>query len=107
MSISYRNLLAVVLMIAVACMMSTPAFGQAADLYKTKCASCHGADGKADTPIGKKMAVKSFTDPDVAKNTDQSWFEITKKGKGKMPGYDGKLTDDQINELVKYIRTLK
>ena len=53
------------------------------------------------------MGVKSFTDPDVAKNTDQSWFEATKKGKGKMPGYDGKLTDDQINDLVKYIRGLK
>lgn len=107
MSITYRNFLAVVLMIAVVSMMSTAAFGQAADLYKAKCASCHGADGKADTPIGKKMGVKSFTDADVAKNTDQNWFEVTKKGKGKMPGYDGKLTDDQINDLVKYIRTLK
>ena len=54
MSITYRNLLALVLIVAVSCMMSTAAFGQAADLYKAKCASCHGADGKADTAIGKK-----------------------------------------------------
>jgi mono/diheme cytochrome c family protein len=29
------------------------------------------------------------------------------KGKGKMPGYEGKLTADQIQDLVKYIRSLK
>jgi cytochrome c6 len=107
MSIRYRNLLAMVLIVAVAAMMSSTALGQAAEAYKAKCAVCHGADGKADTPAGKKMGVKSFTDPEVAKNSDQSWFDITKKGKGKMPGYDGKLTDDQIKDLAKYIRGLK
>lgn len=28
-------------------------------------------------------------------------------GKNKMPAYKGKLTDAQINEVVKHIRTLK
>ena len=32
---------------------------------------------------------------------------IITKGKEKMPAYDGKLTKDQIGEVVKYIRTLK
>ena len=105
--ISYRSILVLLLMLAVAAMMSSSAVAQSADLYKTKCAACHGADGKGDTAIGKKMGVKSFTDPEVAKNSDQTWFEITKNGKGKMPGYNGKLTDDQIKELVKHIRTLK
>ncbi len=107
MVINYRNVLALILMLAVAAMLSSSAVAQTAELYKAKCASCHGADGKGDTAIGKKMAVKSFTDPEVAKNSDQTWVDITKKGKGKMPGYDGKLTDDQIKDLVKYIRGLK
>jgi cytochrome c6 len=107
MIISYRSILVLILTLAVATMMSSAAFAQTADLYKTKCAACHGTDGKGDTAVGKKMGVKSFTDPDVAKNSDESWVEITKKGKGKMPGYDGKLSDDQIKELVKYIRGLK
>jgi mono/diheme cytochrome c family protein len=87
--------------------MSTSAAAQdAAALYKAKCASCHAADGSGDTPVGKKMGVKSFSDPEVAKNTDAAWIDATKKGKNKMPAYDGKLTDDQIKGLVTFIRGL-
>lgn len=88
--------------------LSSYAFAQdsAADLYKAKCAACHGPDGKGDTAVGKKLGVKAFSDPEVAKNSDQAWFEATKKGKGKMPAYDGKLTDPQINDLVKFMRSL-
>ena len=34
-------------------------------------------------------------------------FTLTREGKNKMPVYKGKLTDDQIKDLVKYIRSLK
>ncbi|HEU4415977.1 MAG TPA: cytochrome c, partial [Candidatus Angelobacter sp.] len=64
---------------------SSAAAQDAAALYKAKCASCHAADGSGDTPVGKKLEVKSFSDPAVAKNSDASWIESTKKGKGKMP----------------------
>jgi len=87
--------------------MSTSAAAQdAAALYKAKCASCHAADGTGDTPVGKKLGVKSFSDPEVAKSADAAWTDATKKGKGKMPAYDGKLTDDQIKDLVTFIRGL-
>jgi cytochrome c6 len=79
----------------------------AADLYKSKCQACHGADGKGDTPAGKKLGVKDFHSPEVAKMSDQELFAITKNGKDKMPPYDKKLTDEQIKELIKYIRSLK
>jgi mono/diheme cytochrome c family protein len=78
-----------------------------AALYKSKCQVCHGADGKGDTPVGQKLGTKDFHSPEVAKMSDQELFDVTKKGKNKMPGYDGKLTDDQIKSLVKYIRQLK
>lgn len=85
-----------------------PSFGQsAADLYKTKCAMCHGADGKGDAPMGPQFGARDFHSPAVAKETDAEMFTLTKEGKRKMPAYKGKLTDDQIKDLVKYIRTLK
>ena len=79
----------------------------AAALYKSKCQACHGPDGKGDTAAGKKVRVKDFHSPEVAKLSDDELFDITKKGKDKMPGYDKKLTDDQIKELITYIRSLK
>jgi cytochrome c551 len=81
--------------------------GSTADIYKTKCAMCHGADGKGNTPMGPKLGVRDFHSPVVVKESDQTLFDITKDGKNKMPPYKGKLTDDQIKDLVKYIRSLK
>jgi cytochrome c6 len=79
----------------------------AADLYKTKCAMCHGASGAGDTAMGKTLAVRDLTSADVQKQSDAELANIIKNGKGKMPKYEGKLTDQQINDLVKYIRALK
>jgi len=75
----------------------------AAALYKSKCQACHGPDGKGSA-AGQKMGAKPFSQ---VKESDKELIEITKNGKAKMPAYKDKLTDEKINELVKYIRTLK
>jgi cytochrome c6 len=83
----------------------------AADNYKSKCQMCHGADGKADTPMGKKLNAHDFHADAVQKKSDGELFTIIHEGvstggKVTMPGYKGKLTDDQIHDLVKYAREL-
>lgn len=78
-----------------------------AALYKSKCQVCHGADGKGDTPAGQKLGTKDFHSPEVTKMSDAELIEAVKKGKGKMQPYEGKLTDDQIKALIKYVRSLK
>ena len=86
-------------------MLSGTAFAQsAADLYKSKCAACHGADGSKEMPA---MGVKPLTGSDVQKKSDAELTEVIAKGKGKMPAFAGKITDDQIKSLVAYVRTLK
>jgi mono/diheme cytochrome c family protein len=89
--------------------MVSPAFSQApgADTYKAKCASCHGADGLAATPMGKAMKVLSFKDPAMLKASDAQFIASTANGKGKMPGYTGKLTDAQIKDVIAYVRALQ
>ena len=74
--------------------------------YKAKCSACHGADGKGDTPTGKNMKVLSFSDPEVAKKSDEDLSETIEKGKGKMPAYGKSLKPEQIKDLVAYIRQL-
>ena len=94
----------------VALVVGTALPGHAEDvaaLYKSKCAVCHGPDGKADTAMGKKLAMKAFSAPEVAKMTDAQLIEVTAKGKDKMPAYESKLTGEQIKELIKYVRSLK
>lgn len=95
--------------ILLAASLAGPALAQApgADLYKAKCAMCHGADGLAATPMGKTMKVLSFKDPSMVKATDAQFIASTTNGKGKMPAYKGKLTDAQIKDLISYIRTLQ
>jgi cytochrome c6 len=109
MSLFVRVSKAVSLVIAVLCLIALPARAQneGATTYKTKCAVCHGADGKGDTAMGKSMKLRDLGSADVQKQTDAELIEITANGKGKMPGYKGKLTDEQIKQVVAYIRTFK
>jgi cytochrome c6 len=85
----------------------TTAQDDGAALYKTKCAVCHGADGKGDTPLGKNFKLRDLGSDEVQKQTDAELTAITADGKGKMPSYKGKLTDEQIKQLVAFMRSLK
>src|SRR2546429_1424870 len=84
----------------------TGADDKSAATYKAKCASCHGADGKGDTPAGKSTKTRSFADPEVVKASDDDFAGIIEKGKGKMPGYSKSMKPDAIKDMVAYIRSL-
>lgn len=86
--------------------MTGLAQGGGADTYKSKCAMCHGADGLASGPAGKSMNVPPITAP-AFKAPEADLIATTKSGKGKMPSYAGKLTDDQIKDVIGYMLTLR
>lgn len=99
------SLLAVALLF---CFAALPARAQdGASTFKAKCAACHGTDGKGDSSMGKALKVRDLSSDDVQKQTDAELTDVTTNGKGKMPAYKGKLTDDQIKQVIAYIRTLK
>jgi len=57
-----------VLLIIVAAMPSVLAADAGPDgavIYKSKCAICHGADGKGKTPTGKALHVRDLGSPEV------------------------------------------
>jgi cytochrome c6 len=89
-------------------LLSLPAAAQdaAAATYKAKCAMCHGADGKGDTPAGKKMGAHDFASDEVQKQSDTDLGQMISKGKNKMPGYESKLKPEEIKDLVSYVRKL-
>jgi mono/diheme cytochrome c family protein len=79
---------------------------KSAALYKQKCATCHGPDGKGDTPAGKNMKARGFADPEVAKLNDDELAGAIEKSKGKMPGYGKSMKPDEIKAMVAYVRSL-
>jgi cytochrome c6 len=80
---------------------------QPAEVYKIKCAPCHGATGAADTPAGKAFKVPAFSSDGVLKESDAALLAVAKSGKGKMPAWQDKLSDDQLKNLVAYIHSLQ
>lgn len=98
------------LMVLVAGLM-LPSFALAADtgpeLFAAKCAVCHGKDGSGNTAMGKNLKLKDLGSADVQKASDADLKTILEKGKGKMPAYGGKLSSTQIDDLVKFVRSLK
>ncbi len=100
-----RSIILVLCMVLIA----APAIFAAEDgaaLYKSKCAMCHGASGQGDTPMGKTLKVKNLSTPDVQKQTDEQLTTTVNKGKGKMPPFAGKLTEDQVKAVIGFVRTL-
>ncbi len=80
---------------------------KAAGLYKTNCIACHGATGEADTPAGKALNATSFSTSESLNKSDGELAAIIKNGKDKMPPWSEVLTDDQVRDIIAYIRTLK
>jgi mono/diheme cytochrome c family protein len=84
---------------------------EGADLWTAKCKSCHGADGKAQTQMGKKESMTDISQEAWQKaETDADIRQVISEGSTKnkkMKPFKEKLTPQQIDSLVAYIRTLK
>ena len=78
-------------------------------LYIKHCASCHGKTGLGDGV--KARALKDFpgdfSGAVYQNQTDGEHFYKTKFGRGEMPKYEGKLSDEDIWNMVNYMRTFK
>lgn len=87
----------------------------ASENWENLCAKCHGADGKGQTKIGKKLKVKDYTDATVqAELKDDEMIKATAEGvvdpssgKEKMKAFKDELSADEIKELVAYVRKFK
>jgi len=78
----------------------------AEDVFKSKCAACHGPDGGAKTTMGSMLKIRDLRSDEVQKQNDSELNQIITKGKNKMPAFDGKLKKEEIQQLVVFIRQL-
>jgi mono/diheme cytochrome c family protein len=84
----------------------------AAALWTKQCKSCHGLDGKGQTEQGKKLKLEDLSTAEwqgKPKHTDAFIKDVIANGikDTKMKAYKEKLSEAEIDALVKHVRSLK
>lgn len=79
-------------------------------LFAKHCASCHGKDGKAQTPAARKLGVKDLTlsklpDGEVTRQLLEGRKDT--RGNQKMPAFKDKLSPAEIKSLVAFVKSLR
>ncbi|MGA7293138.1 MAG: cytochrome c [Terriglobales bacterium] len=79
---------------------------KATKFYDIDCAMCHGKDGNGKGDMASDIKnITDFTAPDAMKNrTDGELFYIIRNGKGDMPPEGDRAKNDDVWNLVNYIR---
>lgn len=84
------------------------AAGDAATIYNRQCVSCHGRDGRGRTRKGRQTHARDMTaaswQDDV---TDERLFNSISNGRNKMPAFRKKISENDIDALVSYVRRLR
>ena len=85
----------------------------AAANWDKNCKACHGADGKGETPMGKKLALKDFTDAKYQATFTDAAGHQGHQGRRQRRRQDQDeslaedLNDDDIKALVAKVRAFK
>jgi mono/diheme cytochrome c family protein len=85
-----------------------PAKGKA--IYERLCSACHGAQGKGDGPAGEMMKPRAadLTASKLKATPDADLFQTIQHGRPStaMSAFKGMLSDQQIQNVIAYIRSL-
>jgi mono/diheme cytochrome c family protein len=85
--------------------LSTTQLTRAKQLFKERCARCHGTDGRGQTVVGGMLDIPNFTEKSWGDDVeDDRLIGSVRNGKGGMPKFGKKLTGEQIALLVSYVR---
>ena len=80
------------------------------ETYKTYCVGCHGMKGKGDGPAGKMLTPPpaDFTSKKTSGKADEKLLATIGNGRPKtaMPPWKGTLSEQQMRDVLGYIRTL-
>jgi mono/diheme cytochrome c family protein len=95
-------------------LLCAPAASGAEDvaaLWDKSCKGCHGPDGRAQTRMGQKESIADFSKASWQKaESDAHLRDVIANGSrknAKMKAYKDRLTPEQMDALVGYIRTFK
>lgn len=77
-----------------------------AALWRLHCASCHGAQGRGDGPAAPPVAtIPDLTSAEARARTDEEMAAVIREGRGMMPGFGSRLSEQGIAALVAHMRS--
>lgn len=79
-------------------------------IFDSKCALCHGNNGKGKAAMAKLFKVDAsaldLASDGAANKNDEELLKIIADGKNKMPAYSKQLKAEELKAVVQHIRTL-
>ena len=104
----------------VALLLSLPSLAEAPDkkvarVWKAKCSSCHGLDGKGQTETGRKYQVPDFStaawqkrtsEADIKARVTMGFSDVRDGVKREMPSFKDELDAEQLDAVVALLRKL-
>ncbi len=81
-------------------------FAEVRQIYAKDCAVCHGdtGEGKTATVEGKRIKAPSLRTGHALTHPDQDFSDQIVKGGDGMPAFKDKLKQQQIDDMVRFIR---
>ena len=82
-------------------------FASARGTFAKNCQSCHGPEGKGGLvklEDGTKLRVPTFREGHALRHPDSEYVKQIEKGGDGMPAFKDKLNQQQIDELIRFIR---
>jgi mono/diheme cytochrome c family protein len=80
-----------------------------AAVYGAQCTACHGEEGKGDGPAAAALTPRPL---DLTRSehlrtmSDEELLQVLSVGKGSMPGFDKILTQQELTEVVAWLRAM-
>jgi mono/diheme cytochrome c family protein len=94
-----------VIISAAAFLVSSAAWA-ADSAYEANCAKCHGADGKADTPVGKAMKVPALITPEWAADDAPAKITTFVSGSDKHKAVAEKLSAEDLEAAAQTVQAM-
>ena len=92
------------------CCLMTPLAAIDSEIFENNCAACHGVDGRARTPQGKKLKARDLkesrlSDEDLLRRIREG--SRTPAGSWLMPAFADKLTPAEIEASARHAKTFR
>jgi mono/diheme cytochrome c family protein len=81
--------------------------GRGGRTFQRSCSGCHGADGRGVHRLGLVKPPRDLTQAEFhAQISDEQLRQVIRVGKGQMPAFGGLMADEDLSNVIAFIRSL-